>query len=126
DEIGAMTEHDRPEPVDKIDVLVAVNVPKARALRTIRDDRVDDFLPLRPEARDNPRIGQNASVLLRHQLRFCGSRGVPIDKGIEILPLSFDQFRRNARLRRPIRTEWLVLLTRRPCLCLRHRVPWLY
>ncbi len=57
DKVRSVTQHDGSETVDEIDVLVAIDIPNARPLRAVRDDRVDHFLPLGSKTRYDTRIG---------------------------------------------------------------------
>ena len=75
-----MTQHDGPEAIDEIDIFVAVDVPDARTLRTIRDDGIDHLLPLRAETRHDARIGEYLAVLLRQALRFGRPPRDPVDQ----------------------------------------------
>ena len=63
DELRIVPEEDRAEAVHEIDVLVAVDVPQARALRALGHDRIDDLLPVAAGSRHwsgDPTDGRDA------------------------------------------------------------------
>ena len=51
---GRVAEGGRAEAVDEVDILIAIDVPKLRAVGADGDDRIDDFLPLRMEIPPRP------------------------------------------------------------------------
>ena len=73
-----VAEHDGAEAVQKIDVFVAVNVPEIRALRAHSDQRINHFLPFRPEAGDHAGIGEHPPILFRLLLRGGRALGVAL------------------------------------------------
>ncbi len=91
-EVGLPAEEAHAEAVERIDVFVAVEVPDVRALRTVDDDLVDDFLELRTEAVDHARIGEVRPVLGGVLLRCLGARDVAAHESAEARLLSLGQF----------------------------------
>ena len=77
-EVRRMAEGRLPEPVDQVDVLVAVDIPDSRALGAIADHRVDQFLPFRPEPGRRPWVGQDVAVLLGIGLGFRAAGAVAL------------------------------------------------
>src|SRR5882724_8109374 len=67
--VRAMSQHDRSEAIQDVDVLVAVYIPETRTLGLVCDDRIDHLFPLRTEARHDTRVGQYTAIFLRHLLR---------------------------------------------------------
>src|SRR5690606_33577292 len=80
------------ETVERIDILVSVDVPDARALRALHDDLVDDFLGQRAEAGDHARVGHVRAMLLRIGLRLRRAREVAFDERAQARPLLRLQF----------------------------------
>src|SRR5207253_10914375 len=99
DKFRPVTQHDGPEAVDDIDVLVAVDIPDARTLRTVRDDRIDHLLPLATKTRHDTRVGQYLAILLRKAFRFGGAPRDPVNQNVEMLLLLVRQPCRSGRLR---------------------------
>ena len=66
-EAGVVAEHDRPEAVGEIDVLVPVDVPEPRPGGADGDDRIHDLLPQEAKPgteRGSARCGRFAAVKL--------------------------------------------------------------
>ena len=63
-EWGAMSEKVGAESVKQVDVFVAVDVPKARALGTVYHDRINQFLGKRAKTGDRARISKARAVFL--------------------------------------------------------------
>ena len=57
-EVRLPAEQVHAEAVERVDVLVAVEVPDVRALRALDHDLVDDLLDQRTEAVDHARVGE--------------------------------------------------------------------
>jgi hypothetical protein len=68
DDVGLVAEEGHAVAADEVDVFVAVHVPDPRALRAVREDRVDHLLPAQPEALHGARIGEDAAGRLRRGL----------------------------------------------------------
>src|SRR5258706_2086460 len=66
--VGTVAEHDGTEPVENVDVLIAVYIPQARTFGTHGDDGVDHFLPLGAKTGNYARVRKACTVLLRHAL----------------------------------------------------------
>ena len=76
DEIRLPAEQIHAEPVQHVDVFIAVEVPHARPFRLVDDDLVADFLGLRPESVHHARIGKMRTMRFRVGLRRFGARDV--------------------------------------------------
>jgi hypothetical protein len=61
-ELGLPAEHVHAEAVERVDVLVAVEVPHLRALGALDDDLVGDLLGDGPEAVDHARVGHVSAI----------------------------------------------------------------
>lgn len=77
--------------VDEIDIGVAVDIPDPGTLRPGGDDRVDHFLPVRCEAGDGARIGQNRTVLVRQPLRGRGLADIELRQPVDMAALGLGQ-----------------------------------
>ncbi len=79
-EVGAETR-------EQVDVLVAINVPDARAFGPVCHDGVDQVFPLRVEARDHARVGHHLAVFLTEGLGAAGAGVVLADEIVDPLLL---------------------------------------
>src|SRR5208283_2159548 len=68
DEIGRVTEGGRAKAVQQINIDIAIDVPKLRALGADGDNRIDDFLPFWMKSRGDPGIGEHGPRGLGHFL----------------------------------------------------------
>src|ERR1019366_7627408 len=66
--IRRVTEGGRAKGVEEIDIDIAIDIPKLRALGADSDDRIDDFLPFRMKSRSDAGIGQHGPRCLGHFL----------------------------------------------------------
>src|SRR5690349_19687233 len=87
-EVRLPAEEAHAEAVERIDIFVAVDVPHLRALRTLDDDLVDDFLELRTEAVDDARVGEMFPVLHGVRLRLLCLLDVALHERIETRALA--------------------------------------
>ena len=95
DKVWPVAKHDGAEAVQAVDVLVAVDVPEARSLGAVGDDRVDHLLPLDFEASDDARVGEMWTELLRLGFRLAGAAGVERDEIADMLFLLRRQLARD-------------------------------
>src|SRR3546814_21176021 len=75
------------EAIERVDVLVSIQVPQMRALGSLDNDLVGHLLEHRLEAVDHARVGHVATVGLRVLLRLAGARSVTLDECVELAPL---------------------------------------
>ena len=75
------------EARQQVDVLVAVEVPKPRALGAFDDEGVDKVFPQRVETGHDARVGHHLAVLLAEGLRLAGARVVALHKVVDPAPL---------------------------------------
>ena len=91
-EVRLPAEEAHAEAVERVDVFVAVEIPDVRALRTVDDDLVDDFLELRAEAIHHARIGQVRAMFGGVFLRLLRARDVAAHESAEARLLPLGQF----------------------------------
>ena len=87
DEARRVAEEVRAEPVQRVDVLVAIEVPETAARRAIHHDLVDELLQDRAEAGHHPRVREVRAVLLRVLLRPARLFVVALGERLEAPPL---------------------------------------
>src|SRR3546814_18597664 len=75
------------EAIERVDVLVSIQVPQMRALGSLDNDLVGHLLEHRLEAVDHAWVGHVATVGLRVLLRLAGARSVTLDECVELAPL---------------------------------------
>src|SRR3546814_19155929 len=75
------------EAIERVDVLVSIQVPQMRALRSLDHDLVGHLLEHRLEAVDHAWVGHVPTVGLRVLLRLSGTCDVTLDDGVELSPL---------------------------------------
>ena len=73
-EIRRVAEGGRAKAIQQIDIDIAIDVPKLRALGADGDDRIDDFLPFRMKSGGDPGIGEHRPRCLGH---FLGTACAP-------------------------------------------------
>jgi hypothetical protein len=82
-EIRLPAEQAHAEAIESVHVLVAIEVPDLRALRTFDHDLVDDFLELRPETVHHAGVREVRAMRHRVVLGFLRARDVPAHEGGE-------------------------------------------
>src|ERR1700685_3045087 len=102
-----MSKEDRTEAVQHIHVFVAIQIPKVRPFRALRNDRIDDFFPLRSESGNYSGISQRLAMLFGETFGLGGSFGVSLDKRLETFLLPLRELSRNALLWRLVWAEGL-------------------
>ena len=93
DEVRLPAEQVHAEAVERVDVLVAVEVPDVRALGALDHDLVDDLLEQRAEAVDHARIGHVRAVRCGVGLGLARARDVARDEGVEPRALALGRVR---------------------------------
>src|SRR3546814_18093571 len=75
------------EAIERVDVLVSIQVPPMRALRSLDHDLVGHLLEHRLEAVDHAWVGHVPTVGLRVLLRLSGTCAVTLADGVGLAPL---------------------------------------
>src|SRR3546814_13312716 len=75
------------EAIERVDVLVSIQVPQMRALRALDHDLVGHLLEHLLEAVDHAWVGHVPTVGLRVSLRLSGTCDVKHDEGVDLAPL---------------------------------------